>query len=237
MPLFLAAAGAPAQDLAREARWRTETLATLIDGEPVFIEQKNGHRFLALYLPAKVPRGAVIVAHGRGWGPDFELYGVLRTRLAEAGYSTLSIQLPVLESTAKIGDYLPTFADAGERFALAARWLAAKGPGHIAIVSHSLGATMANHYLIRAGDGPVRAWVFIGIVNGLEDMFRIRIPVLDVYGSEDWDVTRVGADERRAQIAKVPGSKQVVVPGARHFFEGRTDVLVEVITGFLDGVR
>ncbi len=236
-PLLFAAAGAPAQDLAREARWREQTLATLVDGEPVFIEQPNGHRFLALYLPAKTPRGAVIVAHGRGWGPDFELYGALRTRLAEAGYSSLSIQLPVLESTAKLGDYLPTFADADERFALAARWLAAKGQHKIAIVSHSLGATMANHYLIRAADGPVRAWVFVGIVNGLEDMFRIRIPVLDVYGSEDWDVTRVGADERRAQIARVPGSRQVVVPGARHFFEGREDELTRLVVDFLDGVR
>ena len=236
-PLLAAATSAPAQDLAREARWREETLATLVDGEPVFIEQKSGHRFLALYQPAKAPRGAVIVAHGRGWGPDFELYGALRTRLAEAGYSTLSIQLPVLESTAKIGDYLPTFADADERFALAARWLAAKGQRQIAIVSHSLGATMANHYLIRAGDGPVRAWVFIGIVNGLEDMFRIGIPVLDVYGSEDWDVTRVGADERRAQIARVRGSRQVVVPGARHFFEGREDELTRIVVEFLDAVR
>ena len=235
--LLGALADAPAQDLAREERWRKETLATLIDGEPVFIEQKNGHRFLALYLAAKAPRGAAIIAHGRGWGPDFELYGALRTGLAEAGYSTLSIQLPVLESTAKLGDYLPTFVDSDERFALAARWLAAKGQQHIAIVSHSLGATMANHYLIRETDGPVRAWVFVGIINGLEDKFRIRIPVLDVYGSEDWDVARTGADERRAQIVKSRGSRQVMVPGARHFFEGREDELTRLVVDFLDAVR
>ena len=74
-------------------------------------------------------------------------------------------------------------------------------------------------------------------VNGLEDMFRIDIPVLDVYGSEDWDVTRVGADERRAQIAKVAGSRQVVVPGARHFFEGRESELTRAIVNFLDAGR
>lgn len=227
---------AQAQDYAREARWLEQTLATLVDGEAVRIAQKNGHRFLALYIAAtagREPRGAVIIAHGRGWAPDYDLYGALRLQLAEAGYATLSIQMPVLESTAKIGDYLPTFADADERFSLAAQWLRAKGYAKVAIVSHSLGATMANHYLIRDRDRIVKAWVFIGIINGLEDMFRIDIPVLDVFGGDDWDVTRVGADERRAQIARVPGSSQVVVPGARHFFEGRHEELTRVITGFL----
>jgi hypothetical protein len=34
----------------------------------------------------------------------------------------------------------------------------------------------------------------------------------------------------------VPGSEQVVVPDALHFFEGREDDLVRVVIGFLDRV-
>jgi pimeloyl-ACP methyl ester carboxylesterase len=227
---------AVAQDYEREARLAKETLAGLVAGEAVQIEQKNAHRFLALYTPAAKPLGAVIVAHGRGWGPDFELYGVLRTTLADAGYSTLSIQLPVLPGTAKIGDYLPMFPDSTERFALAAQWLHAKGYPKVAIVSHSLGATMANQYLITTPDPAVDAWVFISIINGLEDMFRIRIPVLDVYGTHDWQVTRYGGEERRTQILKVAGSEQVVIQGAEHFFERQTDELTRVIASFLGRV-
>jgi pimeloyl-ACP methyl ester carboxylesterase len=227
---------AVAQDYEREARWAKETLATLVVGEAVQIEQKNGHRFLGLYTRAAKPLGAVIIAHGRGWGPDFELYGTLRTTLAEAGYSTLSIQLPVLPGTAKIGDYLPMFPDSSERFALAAQWLRAKGYGKVAIVSHSLGATMANQYLITTPEPAVDAWIFISIINGLEDMFRIKIPVLDVYGTLDWQVTRYGGEERRAQIAKVAGSQQVVIQGAEHFFERQTDELTKVIAAFLGRV-
>ena len=225
-----------AQDYEREARWAKETLATLVVGEAVQIEQKNGHKFLGLYTHADKPTGAVIIAHGRGWGPDFELYGVLRTTLAEAGYSTLSIQLPVLLGTAKIGDYLPLFPDSSERFALAAQWLRAKGFKKVAIVSHSLGATMANQYLITRPDPAVDAWVFISIINGLEDMFRIKIPVLDVYGTLDWQVTRYGGEERRTQILKVAGSEQVVIQGAEHFFERQTDELTRVIASFLGRV-
>ncbi len=225
-----------AQDYEREARWATETLATLVDGEPVRLKQANGHPFLGLWLPAKQPRGAVIIAHGRGWAPDHDLYGILRVKLAESGYSTLSIQMPVLPSSAKLGDYFPTYADAGERFSLAADWLRARGNTKLAIVSHSLGATMANHYLINRPDPKVGAWVYISIINGLEDMFRIQIPVLDIYGSRDWSVTIVGADERRRQILRIPGSRQVVVDGAMHFFEDRQDILNRAIVTFLDDV-
>lgn len=225
---------AQAQDYAREQRWVDDILATPVFGDAVWLAQGNGHKFLALYMAADKPRGAVIVAHGRGWSPDYELYGKLRTRLADAGYTTLSIQLPVLDGTAKLVDYIQTYPDARERFQLAVNFLKTKGYKNIAIVSHSLGATMANQYLIKTDDDSVKAWVFIGIINGLEEMYRIKIPVLDVFGGDDWQVTRWGADERRAQILKIEGSEQVVVPDARHFFEGREDALLRTISTFLD---
>jgi pimeloyl-ACP methyl ester carboxylesterase len=205
-------------------------------GDAVWLQQKNGHKFLSLYTEAKTVKGAVVIAHGRGWSPDFELYGTLRTRLAEMGYTTLSVQMPVLPSTAILGLYVPLYPDARERFQLAVDFLKSKGHKNIAIVSHSLGATMANQYLIRTDDTAVKAWVFIGILQGLEEMYRIRIPVLDVFGERDWDVTRWGAEERKAQIERVPGSAQVMVPKATHFFERQEEDLLKIIVGFLDGV-
>jgi alpha/beta superfamily hydrolase len=40
----------------------------------------------------------------------------------------------------------------------------------------------------------------------------------------------------KKQIDKVPGSEQVVVKDALHFFEGREDELVKLIVGFLDRI-
>ena len=234
--LMVLAGAATAQDYEREQRWADQILPALMVGDAVWLQQKEGHKFLTLYTEAKNARGAIIVAHGRGWSPDYELYGALRTKIAEAGYTTLAIQLPVLGGGAKIGDYIPTYVDARERFQLAADYLKSKGYKNIAIVSHSLGATMANQYLINTDDKTVKAWVFIGIINGLEEMFRIKIPVLDVFGSKDWEITQVGAYERKRQIDKVPGSQQVIVPDALHFFEGKEDQLVKVIVSFLDQV-
>jgi pimeloyl-ACP methyl ester carboxylesterase len=222
------------QDYEKEKRWADDILPTLMVGKAEWLQQKNGHRFLSLYIDKKEnSKGAVIIAHGRGWSPDFELYGTLRTRLAEEGYSTLSIQLPVLPSTAILGLYVPLYPDARERFQLAVDFLKARGHKNIGIVSHSLGATMANQYLIRTEDTTVRAWVFIGILQGLEEMFRINIPTLDVYGSNDWTVTMWGAPEREKQLRQHPGSGQVMVPGAKHFFEGREEELVRIVSSFL----
>ncbi len=225
---------AGAQDYEREKRWADDILPTLLVGRAEWLQQKNGHRFLGLFTEAKNAKGAVIIAHGRGWSPDFELYGTLRTRLAEEGYTTLSIQLPVLPSTAILGLYVPLYPDARERFQLAVDFLKSKGHRNIGIVSHSLGATMANQYLIRTEDSSVRAWVFIGILQGLEEMYRIKIPVLDVYGGEDWGVIMGGAPEREKQLRDRPGSAQVVVPNAGHFYERREEELIGIVVGFLD---
>jgi len=231
--LFLSS-GAFSQDYDREKRWADDILPTLMLGDAVWLQQKNGHKFLSLFIDKKEnSKGAVIIAHGRGWSPDFELYGTLRTRLAEEGYTTLSIQLPVLPSTAILGLYVPLYPDARERFQLAVDFLKSKGHRNIAIVSHSLGATMANQYLIRTEDTSVKAWVFIGILQGLEEMYRVKIPVLDVYGGSDWTVITQTAPERAALLKGHPGSAQVMVPEAMHFFERREEELIKVVAGFL----
>ena len=116
--LFLFSLDSHSQDYEKERRWADDILPTLLVGKAEWLQQKNGHRFLSLYTEAKAAKGAVIIAHGRGWSPDFELYGTLRTRLAEEGYTTLSIQLPVLPSTAILGLYVPLYPDARERFQL-----------------------------------------------------------------------------------------------------------------------
>lgn len=221
-------------DYEREKRWADQILPAILVGNPIWIKQSNGHDFLGIFAEAKNARGAVIIGHGRGWSPDWELYSTLRMKLVDQGYTTLAIQLPVLGPGAKVGDYIPTYPDAAERYDLAAKFLIEKGYKDIGIVSHSLGATMANQYLIKSEKNPVKAWVFISIINGLEEMFRIKIPVLDIFGSKDWPITQVGAYERKRQIDKVPGSDQIVIPDALHFFEGKEDELVQAITGFLN---
>jgi len=47
-------------------------------------------------------------------------------------------------------------------------------------------------------------------------------------------VTMWGGPEREKQIRLNPGSAQVIVPDAKHFFEDREDELVKIVAAFLD---
>jgi pimeloyl-ACP methyl ester carboxylesterase len=221
-------------DYGREKRWADEILPTLVVGEPIYLEQSNGHKFLALYTPAKEPKGAVLIAHGRGWSPDWGLYGVLRVALADAGYTTLAIQMPVLDAGGKLEAYLHLFDEANERLALGTAYLESKGYGRIGIVSHSLGARMSNEFLTGHPPDSIKAWVSISIINGLQNTQWVKVPMLDIFGEKDWNGVLNGAPERERLIRAIPGSAQVEVPAADHFFEGHEDALVKEVRAFLD---
>jgi hypothetical protein len=74
-------------DYIREGRWSQEVLATLVVGNPS-PQHTATPRILALHTELSARRGSVIIVHGLGVHPDWDIGGV-RTLLAEAGYATL----------------------------------------------------------------------------------------------------------------------------------------------------
>jgi len=51
--LFVLCGAAAAQDYDREQRWADQILPALMVGDAVWLQQKEGHKFLALYTEAK----------------------------------------------------------------------------------------------------------------------------------------------------------------------------------------
>ena len=221
-------------DYAREKKWADEITPGIVVGDPVYPQEKGGHKFLALYTPAPNAKGAVIIAHGMGVHPDYGLYGQLRTMLPERGYTTLSIQMPVLAADAKADDYPPLFPESAERIGAAAAWLKARGYDRVALVSHSMGARMANYYLTHTGAPGVQAWVAVGITAPIEKPNEIPVPTLDIHGDGDLPVVLKGTAERAFYLRRIKGSAQVVVAGADHFFAGKEPDLARFIANFLD---
>ena len=71
-------------DIARETRWANEVVPQLVVGDAVWLATPQHPRVLALYTKAPAAtRNAVIVVHGLGVNPDWNLIGVLRTTLAD----------------------------------------------------------------------------------------------------------------------------------------------------------
>ena len=48
--MFFLSFGVLAQDYDREKRWADEIVPSLMAGDAVWLEQKNGHKFLGLFI-------------------------------------------------------------------------------------------------------------------------------------------------------------------------------------------
>jgi triacylglycerol esterase/lipase EstA (alpha/beta hydrolase family) len=219
-------------DYAREKKWADEVVPGLVVGDPVYLQTPRGHhKFLTLFTPVAGTDKAVIVVHGMGIHPDWGMVGTLRTELADRGFTTLSIQMPILAADAKAEAYPSTFAEAAERIGEAVAFLKAKGYTKLAIVSHSMGARMSRAYLAGKPDTAVKSWVSLGI--SYDDYAGIKLPVLDLYGDNDLPPVLDKAQKRKGSL-KSAGSKQVVIPHTDHFYSGHEAEMVAAVADFLN---
>ncbi len=237
--IAMAALPAAAQDYAREKRWADEVVPGMVVGDAVWLETAAGHKFLVLHAKAEKPKGAVVVVHGIGVHPDHGVIGVLRTKLADLGWTTLSIQMPVQAADARSEAYYPKlFPEAIDRIRAAVAWLAAKEGPRVAIVSHSLGSWMTNAYFDETPDSPFRAWACLGLTGGYSwgAYFSPR-PILDVYGENDLEPSVNAAWRRRLTLATgADGSRQAMIAGTDHFYAKKEDELARTVAGWLDSV-
>jgi alpha/beta superfamily hydrolase len=235
--LLALALPAAAQDYEREQRWAAEVVPNLVVGDAVRLPAA-GRTFLGIYTEAENAKAAILLVHGIGVHPDHGVIGSLRVALSEMGYATLSIQMPVLKADAVAGDYYPAlFPEALERIQAGADWLAAKGHARRVLLSHSLGSWMANVYFERTPHAPFAAWICLGRSGPFGSMGGARIPVLDVYGENDLPGVRRDDLRRRLALEGIPGSKQVRIPAADHFYTGREKELAAAIGAFLSQLK
>lgn len=235
---------AVASDVAKEKRWAEQISDSLLTGEAV--ELKAGDTpFMAIYTESEQgpTELAVILAHGIGAHPDWpEVIHPLRVGLPEHGWSTLSVQMPILANDADVKDYLPLFDEVGPRLNAAADYLHQHGAKTVVIVAHSLGASMAARYV---ADSPkaVNGLVVIGMsvididprMNGALALETITLPVFDLYGSRDLDSVVGSVDARARAMLKAgnPDFRQYAAEGGDHFFTGMDDELVRRVYGWL----
>jgi pimeloyl-ACP methyl ester carboxylesterase len=237
---------AAASDLAREQRWANQVVDAILTGEVEMLEA-DGHEFLSIYTQtdSETPMGGVILIHGIGVHPDWaDVINPLREQLPEYGWSTLSLQMPVLAADAEVPDYYPIFAEVSPRIEAGIRFLQEQGIDNIVIVAHSLGAQMAAYWLATAEEPQVLGLVAIGLSgtrhadNGDVPAWisGITLPMLDLYGEDDLPAVRETIAERAAAAGRAGNRMytQVEIAGAGHMFQGYNDALVEAVVNWLD---
>ena len=224
-----AASPTHAADYEREERWAQEVVPSIVVGDAVHLATPSRPRVLAiLTLPNGSAAGGVVVVHGLGVHPDWGLIGGLRTGLADAGYATLAVQMPVLAAGATRDDYRATIPEGAERIAAGIDHLRRKGITKIAIVSHSLGASMADAYLAR---NTIDAAATIGMFGPFT--VSPKEPVLDIVAETEIEPVRETSPARASTLPKDACSRQLTISGADHYFERQQKELIAAIAAFL----
>jgi predicted alpha/beta-hydrolase family hydrolase len=235
-------------DLAKEKRWADQIVDELFDGEAVWLEA-GGSRFLGIYTEADAKaQGSIIVLHGIGVHPDWpQVINPLRVGLAEQGWNTLSVQLPILSNEAEAEEYLPLFSEVPPRKDAALHYLQQADSGPVFIVSHSMGSSMALHYMAGNTDGAIAGLILIGSsaggTEGLDEPAKglngLDLPILDLYGQFDLNTVLSGGG-KRAEVALASGNEdfsQVQTPGADHFYDGYEEQLLATVSQWLEARR
>lgn len=190
------------------------------------------------FLQGKETSTAVILAHGRGEGPDGKIVGPLRKAINnELGFYTLSLQMPVLPAK-DFRAYAPTFPDAYKTIQAAIDYLAKeKGVKRIYLLGYSMGARMTAAFLAMQQHPAVVGFIGVGLLEGggepldaNQNLHRVRLPILDVYADKT-PLDLRSAENRKSLVSD--RYKQVRIEGADHSFRGYDSNVIQTIISWL----
>lgn len=178
-------------DYEREAAVASEIATRTIPNEAVWLNA-GGRRFLGLYRePSKSIRGAVLIVPEPGLHPNWpNLIRPLRIRLAEMGWATLGIQLPLLESGASLDEYDELEAEGFARVSAAAGYLSEKKLPGLAIAGHGRGCAALSRYLAEEKNLAFNAAILLSCSAPtneaaysawLANLSRVAIPLFESY--------------------------------------------------------
>lgn len=269
---LLATGAAGAADHDPEQAWADLLAKRVREGQPVWL-RADAKKVLAIYDQAQTghAKGAVIILHDMGQHPDWpQVVRPLRIRLPRHGWSTLSVQMPVRGRDQPMDQYGPLFDHVAPRLNAAIAYLKQHQVDNVVLAGYGLGAAMGAAYLAAQKSSDVKAFVGIsmGAVAGHDprldtphSLEKIGIPMLDVYGGEDFDWVLRAAPRLAAALRLAAGStghsqpiaastppagtprdkpptgdayRQVVIQGADHDYTGVTDELVDDILGWIN---
>ncbi len=244
--LLLLPSTLPASDYAKEQRWAEQVVDSILDGEAVWLDA-DGHRFLTIFTPDEneALNRAVIVMHGIGIHPNWDqVVRPLRVELTTLGWTTLSIQMPVLANDAENDDYAPLFPEVIPRIDASIEYLNSKGIQTIYLVAHSLGSSMASYYLSKATDTRIEGLVAIGMSGGAKNadmnsvvtLRQFDLPVLDLFGSKDIEPVLTHREGKREAALSVANRDfvQIEIEGANHFFDDHNEQLISNVSAWLN---
>ncbi|HEU17927.1 MAG TPA: DUF3530 family protein [Deltaproteobacteria bacterium] len=192
----------------------------------------------SMLLEGKETSTAVVLAHGRGEGPNGKVVGPLCKAInKELGFYTLSLQMPVIP-TKDFRAYAPTFPEAYKTIRAAIDYLTnEKGVKRIYMMGYSMGARMTSSFLAKQPHPAVVGFISVGVLKGggdpldaNENVRHIDLPIVDVF-ADTTPLDLESAEERKSLASN--RYKQIRIRGASHSFQGYDSRLAQEIITWL----
>lgn len=190
------------------------------------------------YLAGRNSAAAVILAHGRGLGPDTQVVGPLRKEInRELGFHTLSLQMPVLR-TNDYTAYVSVFPDAFNAIQAAIDCLTGeKGVRRIYLMGYSMGARMTTAFIAERPTPVIVGYIGVGLLKGGDrpldankNLLRFNIPVIDIFADKS-ALDLASAEERKRLVSDK--FRQVGIAGADHSFRGYDNQVIQAVVEWL----
>lgn len=218
-------------DAAREQAIQAQITARVPASEVVLLDV-DGAKVLALLAPqsAKQPRGVVVIAHGMDGGADEPgLIHSLRKQLPQYGWSTLSVQMPVLPAGSPREAYGGIVEAAGKRIQAAVAHAQSLKQSNVVVIGQDVAAVAAISTLAESKDVKGIAALSLDFADGLNPpadpiaaMAKLKLPLLDLFGALGGENTRRLAVDRAnaARNANLEGYSQAALIGRKQRLEG-----------------
>ncbi len=176
----------------------SQTVSTQISqGNPVWLNTSSG-KFLAIFdkeLSIAEKGTAILLPSLNDSVNASGIMRQLRTMLPQFGWTTLALQLPLLdESSSSIYDYIDMEGEINTRLTAAINFIMNKGSKNIIIIGKGIGAAAGANFLAKNNNGEINALIGISMtgyhyqeswIYSPSSLARITLPILDIYGSQD----------------------------------------------------
>lgn len=221
-------------DYAKEQRWAEQVEDSLLDGDAVLIEGADKAFFGIWTESEESSTKAAIILHGSGVHPNWDgVIRPIRVGLTTKKYNTLAIQLPVLANGVDSDEYTGLFFIASQRINAAGKWLQQQGYQVDLLLAHSLGSSMATHYLAHYAH-PFKQFIGVGMnASSVAYLPKINVPILDLYGTNDIKPVLNSVVSRANASKHNKNYTQQQITGD-HFFNNEDETLLNTIYQYLE---
>ena len=228
-------------DKSRETMIYEQSLSEIFDGEHQYINYKYGkYSMLEIYDDSNDT--AVLYLHGRGLNPNEQTLAYpVRVSMSDS-YNTYSLQLPVLKKQSTYLEYTKIFYDSDERIFSAMEYIRNKNE-KIIIIAHSCGVHMLMSFIKKMDlSEDITSLILIGsgAVDKGENLIykypydKIKVPMLDLYGENDFNLVLKKSAERNKYIKETnTKSQQIKIKSSDHYHADNSQEVITLVKKWL----